>query len=171
MPSTTYRQQKVGRTFENAVRKADISRQELADLLGVHQSSFTYWYKRGVTTPYAKTVAELLDLDVKTILSKVQMGRRKKASRDLRQKNGFVNDYSELITKPRAIKTEPFTPTTSIARNAISATTNSSGIAFELSPQRTVNIDLLGLVANMRLSVQQEDTLQSLALTFLGEKA
>ena len=168
MPSTTYRQQKVGRTFENAVRKADISRQELADLLGVHQSSFNYWYKRGVTTPYANTVAELLDLDVKTILSKVQMGRRKKLPQ---QKNGFVNDYSNLINKPRAIKTEPFTPTTSIARNAISATTNSSGIAFELSPQRTVNIDLLGLVANMRLSVQQEDTLQSLALTFLGEKA
>jgi len=168
MPSTNYRQQKVGRTFENAVRKADISRQELANLLGVHQSSFTYWYKRGVTTQYANTVAELLDLDVKTILSKVQMGRRKKLPQ---QKNGFVNDYSELITKPRAMQMKQLTPTTSIAKNAISATTNSSGIAFELSPQRTVNIDLLGLIANMRLSVQQEDTLQSLALTFLGEKA
>lgn len=131
MPSTNYRQQKVGKNFENAVAKAEMTRTALADLVGVHQSSFSYWYKRGVTTRYANAVAEVLDLDVKTILNKAQMGRR---------------------------KTKPLAPTT-------------TKIAFELSPQRTVNLELLGLIANMRLSVQQEDTLQSLALTFLGEES
>jgi hypothetical protein len=36
---------------------------------------------------------------------------------------------------------------------------------------RTVNIELLAMVANMRLSAQQETTLHSLALTFLGEES
>jgi len=130
MPSTNYRQQKVGRNFETAIANADITRTALAEQLGVHQSSFTYWYKRGVTADYAKQVANLLDLDVKDIMSKHK-----------RKPNKFFID--EL---------------------------RESKVKLNYSEQRTVNIELLAIFANMRLSAQQETTLHSLALTFLGEE-
>jgi uncharacterized HAD superfamily protein len=130
MPSTNYRQQKVGRNFETAIANADITRTALAEQLGVHQSSFTYWYKRGVTADYANQVADLLDLDVKDIMSKHK-----------RKPNKFFID--EL---------------------------RESKVKLNYSEQRTVNIELLAIVANMRLSAQQETTLHSLALTFLGEE-
>ena len=96
----------------------------------MHQSSFTYWYKRGVTADYANQVADLLDLDVKDIMSKHK-----------RKPNKFFID--EL---------------------------RESKVKLNYSEQRTVNIELLAIVANMRLSAQQETTLHSLALTFLGEE-
>ena len=130
MPSTNYRQQKVGRNFETAIANAEITRTALAEQLGVHQSSFTYWYKRGVTADYANQVADLLDLDVKDIMSKHK-----------RKPNKFFID--EL---------------------------RESKVKLNYSEQRTVNIELLAIVANMRLSAQQETTLHSLALTFLGEE-
>jgi uncharacterized HAD superfamily protein len=130
MPSTNYRQQKVGRNFETAIANADITRTALAEQLGVHQSSFTYWYKRGVTADYANQVADLLDLDVKDIMSKHK-----------RKPNKFFID--EL---------------------------RESKVKLNYSEQRTVNIELLAIIANMRLSAQQEATLHSLALTFLGEE-
>ena len=130
MPSSNYRQQKVGRNFETAIANADITRTALAEQLGVHQSSFTYWYKRGVTADYANQVADLLDLDVKDIMSKHK-----------RKPNKFFID--EL---------------------------RESKVKLNYSEQRTVNIELLAIVANMRLSAQQETTLHSLALTFLGEE-
>lgn len=119
MSSTHYRQQKVGLNFEHALRNADVSRTEIAEMLGVHQSSFTYWYKRGVTKKYATSVAELLDVDVKTIASKA---------------------------RPK--------PTLTI-----------------VPEQRTVNLELLALIANTRLSVPQEKVLHQLAHTFLGDKS
>ena len=131
MPSTNYRQQKVGRNFETAIANADITRTALAEQLGVHQSSFTYWYKRGVTADYANQVADLLDLDVKDIMSKHKRKPNKFFIDELRQSKVKLN-YSE---------------------------------------PRTVNIELLAMVANMRLSAQQETTLHSLALTFLGEES
>jgi uncharacterized HAD superfamily protein len=131
MPSTNYRQQKVGRNFKTAIANADITRTALAEQLGVHQSSFTYWYKRGVTADYANQVADLLDLDVKDIMSKHKRKPNKFFIDELRQSKVKLN-YSE---------------------------------------PRTVNIELLAMVANMRLSAQQETTLHSLALTFLGEES
>ena len=120
MPSTNkYRQVSVGRNFEHALRNADVSRAWIAEALGVHQSSFTYWYKRGVTKKYATSVAELLDVDVKTIASKA---------------------------RPK--------PTLTI-----------------VPEQRTVNLELLALIANTRLSVPQEKVLHQLAHTFLGDKS
>ena len=132
MPSShKYRQQKVGRNFKTAIANADITRTALAEQLGVHQSSFTYWYKRGVTSYYANQVADLLDLDVKDIMSKHK-----------RKPNKFFID--EL---------------------------RESKVKLNYSEPRTVNIELLAMVANMRLSAQQETTLHSLALTFLGEES
>lgn len=137
MPSTNYRQQKVGKNFETAIANADISRIQLADLLGIHQTSFTYWYKRGVTPEYANQVADLLDLNVEDIMSKQK--RKSWKHNKLKMKPLLVE---ELRESPKA-NPEP----------------------------RTVNIELLAMVANMRLSTQQEATLHSLALTFLGEES
>jgi hypothetical protein len=131
MPSTNYRQQKVGRNFETAIANADITRAELAEMLGVHQTSFTYWYKRGVTADYAKQVADLLDLDVNEIMS----------THKRKPKKLFVDELRE--SKVKLPRPEP----------------------------RTVNMELLAIVAKMRLSAQQEATLHSLALTFLGEES
>ena len=136
MPSTNYRQHKVGKNFEAAIANAPITRTELADLLGIHSTSLTYWYKRGVTADYANQVAELLDLDVKTIQSKQIRSPRKHTK--------TVDDIIKVVNgQPMFRNPEP----------------------------RTVNIELLAMVANMRLSTQQEATLQSLALTFLGEES
>ena len=136
MPSTNYRQHKVGKNFEAAIANAPITRTELADLLGIHSTSLTYWYKRGVTADYANQVAELLDLDVKTIQSKQIRSPRKHTK--------TVDDIIKVVNgQPMFRNPEP----------------------------RTVNIELLAMVANMRLSAQQEATLQSLALTFLGEES
>ena len=138
MPSTNYRQQKVGRNFETAIANADITRAELAEMLGVHQTSFTYWYKRGVTADYAKQVADLLDLDVKTIQSKQIRSPRRTPFRAVDEgKSEMIDEIVKEIEK-------------------------------EL---RTVNMELLAIVANMRLSAQQEATLLSLAHTFLGEES
>ena len=138
MPSTNYRQHKVGKTFENAIARAPITRTELADLLGIHATSLTYWYKRGVTADYAKQVADLLELDVKTIQSKQIRSPRRTFLR------AVPEGKSEMIDE----------------------------IVKELEEElRTVNIELLAIVANMRLSTQQEATLHSLALTFLGEES
>lgn len=136
MPSTNYRQHKVGKNFEAAIANAPITRTELADLLGIHSTSLTYWYKRGVTADYANQVAELLDLDVKTIQSKQIRSPRKHTK--------TVDDIIKVVNgQPMFRNPEP----------------------------RTVNIELLAMVANMRLSTQQEATLHSLALTFLGEES
>lgn len=136
MPSTNYRQHKVGKNFETAIANAPITRTELADLLGIHSTSLTYWYKRGVTADYANQVAELLDLDVKTIQSKQIRSPRKHTK--------TVDDIIKVVNgQPMFRNPEP----------------------------RTVNIELLAMVANMRLSTQQEATLHSLALTFLGEES
>lgn len=136
MPSTNYRQHKVGKNFEAAIANAPITRTELADLLGIHSTSLTYWYKRGVTADYAEQVADLLELDVKTIQSKQIRSPRKHTK--------TVDDIIKVVNgQPMFRNPEP----------------------------RTVNIELLAMVANMRLSTQQEATLHSLALTFLGEES
>lgn len=119
MSSNHYRQQKVGLNFQQALRNSGVKRSEVADLLGVDPSSFSYWYKRGVTKKYALTVAELLDVDIKTIASKAR-------------------PKSTLKIVPE---------------------------------QRTVNLELLALIANTRLSVPQEKVLHQLAHTFLGDKS
>jgi len=138
MPSTNYRQHKVGKNFEAAIANAPITRTELADLLGIHSTSLTYWYKRGVTADYAEQVADLLELDVKTIQSKQIRSPRRTFLRPVPE------GKSEMIDE----------------------------IVKELEEElRTVNIELLAMVANMRLSTQQEATLHSLALTFLGEES
>lgn len=147
MSSTHYRQQKVGRNFETAVRKSLMTRTALAKKLGVHQSSFSYWYKRGVTADYANQVADLLDLDVKDIMST----HKRKAKKP-----------SIYITKPltegeKAIFADIDMPNPELLKSL-------------LPEQRTVNIELLSMVANMRLSAQQEATLLSVAHTFLGEE-
>jgi uncharacterized HAD superfamily protein len=146
MPSTNYRQQKVGRNFETAIANADITRAELAEMLGVHQTSFTYWYKRGVTADYAKQVADLLDLDVKDIMSTHKRKPNKLFINAGRGKAELTNKIAEEL--------------------------NTKVFDIRLTPEpRTVNIELLAIVANMRLSAQQEATLHSLALTFLGEES
>lgn len=136
MPSTNYRQRKVGKNFETAIANADITRVELADILGIHQSSFTYWYKRGVTADYANQVADLLELDVKTIQSK-----------QIRSPSKHTKTVDNII---KVVNGQPM---------------------FRNPEPRSVNIELLTMVANMRLSTQQETTLHSLALTFLGEES
>jgi 7-cyano-7-deazaguanine synthase in queuosine biosynthesis len=136
MPSTNYRQHKVGKNFETAIANAPITRTELADLLGIHSTSLTYWYKRGVTADYANQVAELLDLDVKTI-----------QSRQIRSPRKHTKTVDNII---KVVNGQPM---------------------FRNPEPRTVNIELLAMVANMRLSAQQETTLHSLALTFLGEES
>ena len=136
MPSTNYRQHKVGKNFETAIANAPITRTELADLLGIHSTSLTYWYKRGVTADYANQVAELLDLDVKTI-----------QSRQIRSPRKHTKTVDNII---KVVNGQPM---------------------FRDPEPRTVNIELLAMVANMRLSAQQETTLHSLALTFLGEES
>ena len=136
MPSTNYRQHKVGKNFEAAIANAPITRTELADLLGIHSTSLTYWYKRGVTADYANQVAELLDLDVKTIQSK-----------QIRSPRKHTKTVDNII---KVVNGQPM---------------------FKNPEPRTVNIELLAMVANMRLSTQQEATLHSLALTFLGEES
>ena len=136
MPSTNYRQHKVGKNFETAIANAPITRTELADLLGIHSTSLTYWYKRGVTADYANQVAELLDLDVKTI-----------QSRQIRSPRKHTKTVDNII---KVVNGQPM---------------------FKNPEPRTVNIELLAMVANMRLSAQQETTLHSLALTFLGEES
>lgn len=125
MPSLNVRQQKVGRNFESAIRSSGLTRTELADQLGVHQSAFTYWYKRGVTKPHAQKTADILGIDVNEIMST----HKRKSKKFLIHAN---------LNHP-----EP----------------------------RTVNIELLTIVASMRLSAQQEATLHSLALTFLSEES
>ena len=135
MPSTNkYRQVSVGRNFEHALRNSGVKRTEVANLLGVHQSSFTYWYKRGVTKKYATSVAELLDVDVKTIASRVKTNR--------------PYAHNHILTKPSAKPTLTIVP-----------------------EPRTVNLELLTLIANTRLSVPQEKVLHQLAHTFLGDKS
>ena len=124
MPSLNVRQHKVGKTFESAIRSSGLTRTHIANELGVCSSTFSYWYKRGVSKTYAQKTADILDIDVKAILNTHRRPRRK---------------YMQAVTN-------------------------------DLEP-RTVNIELLTIVAKMRLSAQQEATLHSLALTFLGEES
>lgn len=131
MPSLNVRQQKVGRNFESAIRSSGLTRTSIADQLGVHQSTFAYWYKRGVTKPYAQKTADILNIDVNEIMS----------THKRKPKKLFVDELRE--SKVKLPRPEP----------------------------RTVNMELLAIVAKMRLSAQQEATLHSLALTFLGEES
>ena len=146
MPSLNhYRQQKVGKNFETAIRNSAMLRTTLAKKLGVHQSSFGYWYKRGVTPRYAYQVADLLNLDVNDIMSTQKRKSRTPHRTFLRDadkgKKFFIDELRE--SKANLNQTEP----------------------------RTVNIELLTMVANMRLSAQQETALLSVALTFLSEES
>lgn len=142
MPSLNhYRQQKVGKNFETAIRNSAMLRTTLAKKLGVHQSSFGYWYKRGVTPRYAYQVADLLNLDVNDIMSTQKRKSRTPRRTLLRDAGLGKNEMIDEIVKE---------------------------IEEEL---RTVNIELLTMVANMRLSAQQETALLSVALTFLSEES
>lgn len=160
MPSPTYRQQKVGRNFEDAVRRSPMRGTAIAKKLGVHQSNLTYWYKRGVTHHYAKQAADLLFVDVKTI---------KNIHKRTIRKNAVTNGRIDLtIGKNTA-------DAVTINKNAVTIDNTTQMVnqqsLFPTPPPRTVNVELLQLVANMRLSVRQEATLLSLALTFLGEES
>ena len=142
MPSLNhYRQQKVGKNFETAIHNSAMLRTTLAKKLGVHQSSFGYWYKRGVTPRYAYQVADLLNLDVNDIMSTQKRKSRTPRRTLLRDAGLGKNEMIDEIVKE---------------------------IEEEL---RTVNIELLTMVANMRLSAQQETALLSVALTFLSEES
>ena len=153
MSSTHYRQQKVGRNFETAIRKSIMTRTAIAKKLGVHQSSFTYWYKRGVTADYANQVADLLDLDVKDIMSTHKRKAWKSSKSNMIQ--GIGKELGAEVFEVRADKGFPI-----------------ANIQPVTDPEpRAVNIELLTLIAKMRLSAQQEATLLSLALTFLGEES
>lgn len=148
MSSTHYRQQKVGRNFETAVRRSLMTRTALAKKLGVHQSSFSYWYKRGVTEPYAQKTADILNIDV----------------------NDIMSTHKRKAKTPSIYITKPLTE----GEKAIFADVDMPNSELKHKPlyeQRTVNIELLSMVANMRLSAQQETTLLSVAHTFLGEES
>lgn len=147
MSSTHYRQQKVGRNFETAVRRSLMTRTALAKKLGVHQSSFSYWYKRGVTEPYAQKTADILNIDV----------------------NDIMSTHKRKTKKPSIYITKPLTEG---EKTLFDVDMPGPELLKSLLPEpRTVNIELLTMVAQMRLSAQQEATLHTLALTFLGEES
>lgn len=147
MSSTHYRQQKVGRNFETAVRRSLMTRTALAKKLGVHQSSFSYWYKRGVTEPYAQKTADILNIDV----------------------NDIMSTHKRKTKKPSIYITKPLTEG---EKTLFDVDMPGPELLKSLLPEpRSVNIELLAIVAKMRLSAQQEATLHSLALTFLGEES
>lgn len=158
MPSLNhYRQQKVGKNFETAIRNSAMLRTTLAKKLGVHQSSFGYWYKRGVTPRYAYQVADLLNLDVNDIMSTQKRKSRKhtKTVDRMIKSTGKEFDLAMDVFEIRPDKGFPITNIQSVT-----------------DPEpRTVNIELLTMVANMRLSAQQETALLSVALTFLSEES
>ena len=131
MPSVNIRQHKVGKNFESAIRSSGLTRTHIANEIGVCSSTFSYWYKRGVSKTYAQKTADILNIDVNKIMSTPKR----------RPKKYLVDELRE--SKVKLPHPEP----------------------------RTVNMELLAIVANMRLSAQQEATLHSLALTFLGEES
>lgn len=163
MSSTHYRQQKVGRNFETAVRRSLMTRTALAKKLGVHQSSFTYWYKRGVTEPYAQKTADILGINVHDILSTHSRKSWKTGKSKMIQ--GVGKELCGDLFEVRADNDFPIAsihPVTEYDRQLKTRT----------NPEpRSVNIELLTMVAQMRLSAQQEATLHTLALTFLGEES
>lgn len=124
MPSSTLlRQTKVGRNLKDAVENSPMLQRDLAKKVGVHQSSFSYWYRTGVTHPYVQKVSEVLDIDPKTICKKHTSRRRPAAA------------------KPRAAKPAP----------------------------RSVNLELLSIIANKQLTKDQEDSLHLLADAFVEQ--
>lgn len=185
MPSShKYRQQKAGKAFEKAVRNAPISQGALAELLGIHQSTFSYWYRRGVTKKHAYQVADLLDIDANTITNTyrtIVRNKNKAEKRELRKlQNQKLQAKQRALDKPKTINTAALIAPHAIGKSPCVKRTESqenNGYINEYSAlianrePRTVNIELLAMVANMRLSAQQETTLHSLALTFLGEES
>jgi DNA topoisomerase VI subunit B len=124
MPSSTLlRQTKVGRNLKEAVENSPMLQRDLAKKVGVHQSSFSYWYRTGVTHPYAQKVSEILDIDPKTIRKKLTYKRQR------------------VVVKPRAAKPAP----------------------------RSVNLELLSIIANKKLTKDQEDSLHLLADAFVEQ--
>ena len=167
-----------GRTFQNQlIIVSNFTRSEFAGILGVHASTVSYWYTRGVTKNHAKHAAELLAVNVKTILSRAKKGRPVGTTRKSIPTTVLKNPIrvAPVISKMTPIRGHYYSGIDNLYAKFQARTDYDTLIdnrqAKKDSEPRTVNIDLLALIANQRLSAHQESALYSLALALLGEKA
>jgi len=132
MPAnSTARQLTVGHNFRNALKNSPWSRKELAQHVGLCQSAFTYWSRRGVSPIHVAQIARALDVEPEYI----------------------SNNHGRNIQPRKTMHTHRITSKKTV-------------------PQpRTVNLELLQLVAEKRLSTIQEEIILSLATNLLQEQA
>ena len=122
MPAnSTARQLTVGHNFRHALKNSPWSRKELAQHVGLCQSAFTYWSRRGVSPIHVAQIARALDVEPEYI----------------------SNTHGRNIQPRKTTVPQP----------------------------RTVNLELLQLVAEKRLSTIQEEIILSLATNLLQEQA
>jgi DNA-binding Xre family transcriptional regulator len=128
MPAnSTARQLTVGHNFRDALKSSPWSRKELAQHVGLDQSTFTYWSRRGVSPIHVTQVARALDVEPEHIL------------------NNKGRNIQSLKTKKISEENKPET--------------------------RSINLELLELIAEKRLSKTQETIILSVANNFLQEQA
>ena len=145
MPANaTARQLTVGHNFRDALKNSPWSRKELAQHVGLCQSTFTYWSRRGVSPIHVAQIARALDVEPEYISNNhgrnIQPRKKMHAQRTTGSKT-----VNPILTQAFSGQTKP--------------------------QPRTVNLELLELVAEKRLSTTQEEIILSLATNLLQEQA
>lgn len=155
-----------GTNFANAVRKAKLSNQDIADMFSVHYATVCYWKKRGVGKDHVYEVAELLSVAPITISSalrreavnehEIQHRNLKRAQkRNEASTNGTIIPDASLL----AFSDQPV------------VTDANPQIYNEPSAYSQVDIALIKELTKAKLTARQTEIINSLLKDFIDENA
>jgi hypothetical protein len=149
-----------GTNFANAVKKAKLSNQDIADMFSVHYATVSYWKRRGVSKDHVYEVAELLSVAPITISSAL---RREAINKHeiMHRKAKMMLQLDKASTKktiiPDAFSNQP-------AVNEATAETRD-----EPSADSQVDIALIKELTKAKLTARQTEIINSLLKDFIDE--
>lgn len=149
-----------GTNFANAVRKAKLSNQDIADMFSVHYATVSYWKRRGVGKDHVYDVAELLSVAPITISSALR--REAVNEHEIQHRKAkMVQRLDEASTKrtiiPDAFSEQPV------------VTEAKTEIYSEPSADSQVDIALIKELTKAKLTARQTEIINSLLKDFIDE--
>lgn len=151
-----------GTNFANAVRKAKLSNQDIADMFSVHYATVCYWKKRGVGKDHVYEVAELLSVAPITISSALR--REAVNEHEIQHRKAKMAQRLDEASTKRTVIPDAFSEQPVV-------TEANSQIYNEPSAYSQVDIALIKELTKAKLTARQTEIINSLLKDFIDENA
>lgn len=149
-----------GTNFANAVKKAKLSNQDIADMFSVHYATVSYWKRRGVGKEHVYDVAELLSVAPITISSALR--------REAINKHEIMHRKAKMsLQLDKASTKKTIIPDAFFDQPVV--TDANPQIYNEPSAYSQVDIALIKELTKAKLTARQTEIINSLLKDFIDE--